>query len=143
MFRFFKDLYFACFTFFFRVGIYRWSLPIERSKAVACVTVIEWFILIEIAAWVEMFFGTRLLLNNGKWIVWVTYLALCLPNYYVLLIRGHGIRFEREFTHLKKSRKTLLLISFSVLLLATIVFFIYSVSAYHRHFHIIPKSGFE
>ena len=59
-----------------------------------------------------------------------------------LVTLGHGIKFEREFTHFKKSRKVLLLVSCAVLLLATTVFSICSVSAYQRFFHIIPKSGF-
>ena len=142
MIRFFKELYFTCFTLFYRVGIYRWSLPVEIAKAVACVTLVEAFILMGISALIEMYFGTRFLLNEGKWAIGIAYLALCLPNYYVLAIRGDGIKFEREFTHLKKSRKNLLVASFVGLMLAVVIFFIYTVTAYHRFFHIIPKSGF-
>jgi hypothetical protein len=80
--------------------------------------------------------------NSSWWASAVITLAFYLPNYYVLVIRGHGITFEREFAHLDKSRKVLLLVSCAVLLLATIMLTIYSVSAYQRFFHIIPKSGF-
>jgi uncharacterized membrane protein YqhA len=67
----------------------------------------------------------------------LAFLALGFLNLYALFFCGftfsHGIKFEREFDNLKKSRKILLVTSCVVLLLATIVFSIYSISA-HRHF---------
>jgi ABC-type transport system involved in cytochrome c biogenesis permease subunit len=114
----------------------------NAGKGVAGVTVIEGFILMSIEVWIEMYFGTRFLLSASKWAIGIAFLALYYSNYYVLVSRGHGITFEREFTTLEKSRKVLLVASFVVLVLATIAVMIFSVSAYHRFFHIIPKSGF-
>jgi len=142
IFQFLNELYLTCFTLFFRVGIYRWPLHVEFSKAAALVTLIEWFILLEIASWIDICLGTRFLLNVGKWVAVTAFLALCFPNYYVLVIRGHGVRFEREFNKLEKSRKNLLVASFIMMMLAVIAFFIYTKSTYQSFFHIIPKSGF-
>jgi hypothetical protein len=139
MFQFLKDLYFTCFTLFFRVGIYRWSLPTEIGKAVVCVTLVEGIILMGIETWIEIYFGKRFLFGLEKLATCIAYLTLFLPNYYVLAIRGHGIKFERKFTHLTKSRKVILATSFAALLMATVAFFVYSVTVYHQYFHIIPK----
>lgn len=140
MFQFFKELYFTCFTLFFRAGIYRWSLPTEIGKAVACVTLMEAINLLGIDSWIEMHIGERF--HFDRWTIIIGFFALYLLNYYVLAIRGHGITFEREFNKLQKSKKILSVVSFVGLILATIAFFIWTVQAYHRFFHIIPKSGF-
>ena len=70
----------------------------------------------------------------------VVFFALFFLNTYILIICGftfgHGLRFEREFDNLKKGRKILLQTSCVVLLLATIMFSIYSMSVYHRFFPI-------
>lgn len=141
MFRFFKEIYLTGFTLGFRSGGGSWTPRINAGKGVVGVTLIEWAILIGIVGWIEMYFGTRFLLSAGKWAVGITFLALYYANYHILITRGHGITFEREFPHLKKSRKVLLMAAFAMLLLATIAFMACSVSAYHRFFHIIPKSG--
>jgi hypothetical protein len=141
MFRFLKELYLTGFTLGFRVSGSSWSPAMNASKGVGGVSVIEWIILVVIAMWIELHFGTKFFFTTGKWAVRIACLALYLINYYVLVIRGHGIEFEREFSNLEKSRKNLLLVSCAVLLLATIAFMAFSVSAYHHFFHIIPKSG--
>ena len=114
----------------------------NAGKGVLGVTVIETVILMCIAGWIEMFVGTRFSFHSEPWTIRIACVALYFANYYVLVSRGHGITFEREFTHLEKSRKVLLLASCGIMVLATIAVMIYSVSAYHRFFHIIPKSGF-
>lgn len=124
----------------FRFAGNRWSYPSNLGKGIAGVTLIEGLILMVIASWIEIYLGTRFHFN--PWPIRIAYLALCLPNYYILVTRGHGITFEREFSHLEKSRKNLLLASCGVMVLAIIAFMIFSVSAYHRFFHIIPKTGF-
>jgi hypothetical protein len=142
MFRFFKELYLAGFTLGFRVSGSSWSPAMNASKGVGGVSVIEIVILMGIAAWIEIHLGSKVFFTAGKWAVRIACLAIYLINYYVLVTRGHGITFGSEFNHLKKSRKNLLLASCGIMVLATIAFMIFSVSAYHRFFHIIPKSGF-
>ena len=112
----------------------------NAGKGVLGIAVIEWIMLVVIAMWIDIYLGTKFFFGVDRWTIRIACVALYFANYYVLVTRGHGITFEREFSHLKKSRKRLLLASCSGLLLITIVFFYYSVSAYHRFFHIIPKS---
>jgi len=140
MFRFLKELYLTGFLLGFKFAKDRWPFPVNIGKGVAGVTLIEAFILLGIQSWIEIHRGTRF--HDNDWKSWIAFLALSLPNYYALVTLGHGIKFEREFAHLKKSKKILLLVSFTALMLATILFTIYSVSAYQHFFHIIPKSDF-
>jgi hypothetical protein len=146
--RFFKELYLTMFTIGFRFRAPQrfgggWGPIIDAGKGVLLVCLIAFFILKGIESYIEFHVGTRFSFDSSKWEMAAITLALYLPNYYVLVTRGHGIKFEREFTHLKKSKKVLLLVSCAVLLLATMAFCIYSDSAYQRFFHIVPKSGLE
>lgn len=110
----------------------------DAGKGVFVVSLIAFFIIEAIKQRIEILLGARFSFDSSPWDM-AAVLALYFLNRYVLITRGHGIKFEREFTHLKKSRKILLLVSFAVLLLATIAFAICSDSAYRRFFHIVPK----
>jgi hypothetical protein len=142
MFRFFKELYLTGFTLGFRVSGSSWWPSMNAGKGVLGFAVIEWIMLVVIAVWIDIYLGTKFFFGVDRWTIRIVCVALYFANYYVLVARGHGIKFEREFPHLEKSRKNLLLVSCAVLLLATVAFLIFSVSAYHRFFHIIPKSDF-
>jgi hypothetical protein len=142
MLRFLKELYLTAFTFGFRVSGSSWSPIMNTSKGVGSISIIEGFILMSIESWIEMYFGTRFMLSISKWAIGIAFLILYYANYHVLVTRGHGLEFEREFSNLDKSKKNVLLASYVVLLLVTIAFMAASVSAYHHHFHIIPKNGF-
>ena len=149
MIRFFKELYLTIFTLGYKSGIAggwqrmnrRFGIIMDIGKGVFLVTIIEFFILEGIKSYVEIHLGTRFsFLDSIQWVgaVVIAY-ALYLPNYYILVTRGHGIKFEREFNNLKKSRKILLVASFAILLLASIVFTVYSDSANRHFFHIVPN----
>ncbi len=114
----------------------------NAGKGTLGVALISGAILMGIEAWIEIFVGTRFSFDTSPWAIRIAALALYFANYYALVTRGHGIKFEREFTPQKKSRKIFLLVSCAVVLPASIAFTIYSVSAYQHFFHIIPKSGF-
>jgi hypothetical protein len=132
MFRFFKELYLTAFSLLNKLPTRRGNEFGRIGGAIGAITVIEWFNLVNISACIEMMVGKRLLYFS-KPVVIIAFFALFLVNVYALYIRGHGIKFEHEFDNLKKSRKILLVTSCAVLLLATIVFSIYS-SLAHRHF---------
>jgi len=103
---------------------------------------IEWLILAGIASWIDIFIGIRFLLSDSnsvissKLIVVVLFLALGSVNNRILVTRGHGIKFEREFNNLKKFRKNLLIASCVMLSLTAIAFFICSRLAYRHFFQI-------
>ncbi len=140
MIRFLKELYLTGFTLGFRFRIAggwgRWvpSLgPImDAGKGVFFVWVIMFLILEGIKSYIEIHVGTQV---NSPW-EFAAVMALYFANHYILVTRGHGIKFEREFDNLEKNRKNLLLASCGVMGLATIAFSIYLGFAYQRFFHL-------
>jgi hypothetical protein len=141
MIRFLKELYLTGFTLGFRFRIPQrfgggWGPIIDAGKGAGFLSLITFVILMDIGDWIEIYVGTRFSFHSDPWVIRASGLALYLANYYVLVIRGHGIKFEREFDKLEKSRKILLVVSCAVLVLATIAFCIYSISAYQHFFHL-------
>lgn len=138
MIRFLKEIYLTGFTIVFKISRAR-KITYRAGGAITIITLIEWFNLLNISSCIEMFIGKQFSPRLFEPEVLLAFLALGFLNSYVLFIRGHGIKFEREFENLKKSRRICLVASCVVVLLATILFSIYSTSAYHRFFHIISK----
>jgi hypothetical protein len=140
MFRFFKDIYFTAFTILYKIPGGTHSS--KSGTSVAAIAVIEWLFFAGIASWIDIFIGKRLLLTDAnslassKLVIVIIFIALGLVNYRILVIHGHGIKFEREFNNLKKSKRVFLLVSCVLLALVTIAFFICSRIAYRRFFHL-------
>jgi hypothetical protein len=136
MIRFLKEIYLTGFTLLFRLSRAK-KITYKAGGAMTIITLIETFNLLNISLCIEMFVGKQIVPRFSEPEVVLAFLALGFLNLYALFFCGftfsHGIKFEREFDNLKKSRKILLVTSCVVLLLATIVFSIYSISA-HRHF---------
>jgi hypothetical protein len=130
MFRFFKELYLTGFIIIFKVSRAK-NIAYKAGGAIGFITVIEWLILLGISSYMEMFVGKMFLFS--KPVILIAFLALFFLNQYILFIRGYGIKFEREFDKLEKSRKILLIVSCAILALSAIVFFVWSSIAY-RHF---------
>jgi hypothetical protein len=138
MIRFFKEIYLTWFVLIYRMPAPNWGNP-ERTKSVrasAVVTLITCPVLLEIACWIDMLIGKSFLLNFSYPVVGAFFVVLNFANFYVLVSRGYGIRFEREFNNLEKSRRNFLVTSCVVLLPATVAFFIYTISAYRHYFHL-------
>jgi hypothetical protein len=148
MIRFLKELYLAEFAFIFKAwSSSRWSSswkPSPSLKAgvgVAGVSIFLCLIVIVAGGWIEILIGKQFLPHNiSRWGIGIATLAIFLINYYVLVIRGHGIRFEREFDNFKKSKQKLLRISCWVFELSSLMLIFYSFFAYQRFFHIVPQN---
>jgi hypothetical protein len=139
MIRFLKELYLTEFIVFYRASQKSWSHGYNAGKGAAGVSLFVGIILMCITLWIEIFTGNQFLPILNRWETWIGFLAFVLVNYYFLVIRGHGIRFEREFNNLKKSKRMFLQVSCFVVSLISAGFFIYSAHAYQHFFHIIPK----
>ena len=147
MIRFFKELYLAEFTSFFKTwsgsrwsGSWKPSLGLQAGMGVAGVSFIVCIILLGISGWIEIFFGKQFLFPHvskpdGLIISFVVYLV----NYYILVIRGHGTRFEREFSNLEESKRTLLRISCWIVEIGSLAFIICSFYAYRHFFHMVGR----
>jgi hypothetical protein len=131
MIRFLKEVYLTAFTLLYRLR------PSQKDstrvgRALAGITLIEWFVLVGISSCIEMFAGAKNLFYFSKVVIVIAIFALYFVNQYVLATRGHGIRFEREFDKLKKTKRTLLMGSCAVLLVTAMAFFIYAGLAHRR-----------
>jgi len=110
-------------------------------KAVSGVTFLGTVLLVVIESWVDVLLRRDFLL--GRWTTGIGYFALFFANYFTLVHRGHGIRYEREFSGFKTSKKMLLLLSWAVMLLIVIGFCVYSRSVYlasSKHFHLLLET---
>ena len=107
-----------------------WGPDVDAGKGVAVISLILLINLSNIKDWIEIYVGARCFYDFNRWPRWVVGAAVFLVNLYVLVLRGHGIKFEQRFTNLTKSRKVLLVTSCAVLLLVTIVFSTYIGTAY-------------
>jgi hypothetical protein len=126
MFRFFKEIYFTAFAIFFRVGGVDWTPTINAGKSVVCIALIESAFILGVVGWIEIFFKIRFFVDLPNLAIVIAFFILCAANHYPLVALGHGITFEREFKHLKTSRKIFLLTICITMILAVIAFFIYS-----------------
>jgi len=140
MIRFLKELCLTEFTFFYRASNKSWSHGANAGKAAAAVSLSACIILLTISMWIDILNGKQFLMVFDRWKVGIAILAFFCGNFYVLAIRGHGIRFEREFNNLQKSKRTFLGVSCLVINLISVAFFLYSGHVYQHFFHIIPKS---
>ena len=139
MIRIVKEIYLTGFTIVFKLSRAP-TIAGRAGGAIGIIALIESFNLMNIALWIDIFAGKQIVprLSGPEFLI--AFLALIFVNNYVLNICGfsfrHGLKFEREFGTLNKTRRILLVTSCVVVALASIVFTIYSISAYHRFFHI-------
>ena len=131
MIRFIKELYLTAFTVLYRRAADK-KTTYKAGTATATITLIEWLNLVDILCWIGILNGEKLITHFSIEIC-LAWIPIGILNTYFLYTNGHGLRFESKFDKLEKSRKTLLKICCAVLLVATIVFTIYSFAAY-RHF---------
>ena len=135
MIRLLKELYFAMFTFGFRCRAPQklgggWGPEVDGIKGAAVPGFTMYVIYSNVLSWFEISVGRIFYIDSSRWIENTVGMAFFFANYYFLVIRGHGIKFEREFTHLKKLRKVLLLVGCALILLATVVFATYTHNPY-------------
>jgi hypothetical protein len=130
MFNFFREIYLSTFIILCKAG--GWDLRTNRAASSAVIALIESGVLMGVASLSDAFLGTKFMSNIPKWIICVAYLAICAFNHYLLIVRGNGITFEREFTHFKKSKRVLLMTCSVMMILAAIAFFLYSASVHRK-----------
>ena len=129
MIRFLKDVYLAGFAIVFRLSRAK-DIAYKAGSATGALTVIDWFIMIGIFGYIEMSLDKQFMFS--KPLVIIAFFALFFLNGYVLFVRGHGVKFAREFDHMEKSRRIVLVVSCTVIAVAAVVFFICSGIAYRR-----------
>ena len=130
MIAFLKDTYLTAFALGYRLS----RSKDQAYKVVGGITpptVFEFLILLGASDYLQMYLGKKVVLS--KLAVYVVSFALYFVNMYVLYLRGHGVKFERDFDSVERSRRRTLVASCAVIVVTGIAFFIYSAVAF-RHF---------
>src|SRR5438876_11170190 len=92
-----REVYLSVFVLFFRIGQNSWSYTSNVAKAVAGVTWLHLMLLIGLIAWLYFFRGDKLLLAIPRPAFYILFGILTLLNYYTLVTREAGTRFEAQF----------------------------------------------
>lgn len=140
MIKFLKELYLTAYTLGYRSpgkagGWQRLNRQVgiimDQGKGVLLVSMILIFIFLGIMNFIEIRIGRKFSVDstlNGALLVLADYYV----NLYILITRGHGIRFEQEFNQLRKTRRVLLVTTCVVLMLAAFAFLLHVRDAYLR-----------
>jgi hypothetical protein len=132
MIRFIKELYLASFALVYRISRQP-DVAIRTGAAIAPLVLIQCLNITNIQSCIEIYFGKKGLFDSSRLTTLAIFSTFAFINSYFLVIRGYGTKFVHEFDKLEKSRRILLTVSCVFLLLATVVFTIWSGLAY-RHF---------
>jgi hypothetical protein len=141
MIRFLKELYLTGYVFFYRASGRSWSHQYNVAKGVAGVSLFVFLAFTGIEVWIEILMGKQslTLLYFARWYRYASIFAWLLANYYILVSRGYGVRFEKDFDNLKKSTQTFLQVICCLVQVASVALFIFSGLAYRHVFHVVAK----
>lgn len=129
MFQYLKELYLATFVIFCRLSSRGWSRRMSFVISVCIISVIESSAIIGVDSYLVV--STKMRgLDISEWAFIVVLFSLIVANRYLLVVRGYGVKFDQQFTNLKRSRKLLLMTSSAAVMLAAIAFFLYSSFVY-------------
>lgn len=114
--RFIKELYLSIFVLAFRLGAGQWpkEFNADAHKGVVVVALVQQMLGLAIV-WsvpaIDVF--------SSKLAVGAFYFILLFINYYVLIVRGSGVKFEKEFDHFPKWKRIALLSEAAIAILAS------------------------
>jgi glucan phosphoethanolaminetransferase (alkaline phosphatase superfamily) len=137
MFDLLKEIYFTGFVLSFRLGGGSWTRPINAVRGVCGVTLVELAIVIGMASWMDMLFGTKCL-EASKLTISIACFALYFANYYILVTCRHGLKYEDEYNKVPRTKKLIISSCCIAITVIAIVFFVDSGIA-HRRF--LSKNG--
>jgi hypothetical protein len=95
-----KEVYLSVFVLFFRIGRNSWSFATNAAKGAAGITWLQFMLLIALTAWLYYFTGNRRLVSVSNPVLLALFGVTYLINYYILVAREAGTRFESAFTTL-------------------------------------------
>jgi len=128
-----REVYLTVFVLFFRIGQHSWSVTTNAAKGAAGITWLQFMLLITGSAWLYFFTGDRRLITISSPLFYVSFGAIYLLNYYTLVARQTGLRFESAFKTMRSRHRSLLVVTgvgFIVFSFGLALF-----SAYYVHAH--------
>ena len=133
LFGFFKEIYLTIFILFYRVGSSDWPEATNRSKGAVGVSMVAISLIVGTLDFVCTLAGKRII-AMPKWAMYLFCFVIWLLNFYALVIRRHGLKFETEFNKFSKLKRNVLRVAGIVVFLGSIGFLIYSVPNKRKDF---------
>jgi hypothetical protein len=130
--RWLKELYLSVFVVLFRFS--GWKGRIKAGLGSVAVSVVMAFLLLSFWAWLQVEIHQLIKLN--RWILLALILPLALLNDNYLIVRGHGLEFEKRFHSFRRTKRIILYSLATSIILLTVVAFFVSIETYHRMFGI-------
>ena len=127
-----RELWLSIFVLFYRIS--RWKGSMKANSAVAAPAILETLLALSALSWIEIALHQRI--DVGKWLIGVFAVVIYWANSHVLVERGSGLKFEREFSGFARVKQLALFFG-AVLVTVTIGFFLYfTVTVYRQTFGI-------
>ncbi len=127
-----KELYLSIFVLFYRLS--GWDGRMKASTASICVSVVEGVLALTIWSWMQIAIHQYIELNH--WLVMIFFFLIAGPGDYFLVVRGHGIAFEKQFYSFSKRKRIALYVSAIGIVVMTGIAFYLSVADYHLTFNL-------
>jgi len=133
-----REVYLTVFVLFFRIGQHSWSATTNAAKGAAGITWLQFMLLITVAAWLYFFTGDRRLITISSPLFYVLFGAIYLLNYYTLVARQTGLRFESAFKTMGSRHRSLLVVTSVGFIVFSFGLALVSASYVHAHGSLHP-----
>jgi hypothetical protein len=125
-----KELYLSVFVLLFRIS--RWKGEFRAYSAALGVAVVEGILVLTFWAWIQT--ATKHYIEVNKWALIIAIFVIVSPTNYFLVLRGHGLAFERRFDDFSERKQAALYIAAVCIVVGVGIAFYLSVDSYHRAF---------
>src|SRR6201985_1987045 len=133
--RLLKEAYLSLFVLFFQIS--RWKGRMKACSASICVSVIEGLLVLTLWGWIQT--ATHHYVELSSWSVVAAAIAIGGPTDYFLVVRNHGVAFEKQFRSFGKSKRIAMYLAAIGVIIVTGIAFYLSVAAYHQAFGLPKK----
>lgn len=127
-----KKIWLLWFVLFSRIAAAAWPPSINAWKGVVGVTLVEWLVVVGLSLWLRLATERELLFGLDRWLVQVALALLFAVNYMLLIHRGIGISYERDFGNLERSKRVRGIALSLAAVLGVVGFLAASVVAYNK-----------
>ena len=127
------ELYLSVFVLFYRIAI-GWTGRAKTSAAAIGLSVVELLFLMTVWTWIQTV--THTYMHIESWVLVVALLAITAPTDYLVVNRGHGLKFEKEFRRFGIVKQITLYLAAIGIVAAVGLAFFHTVESYHATFGI-------
>jgi len=127
------ELYLSVFVLFYRIAI-GWTGSAKTHAASIGLSIVEALFVLTVWTWIQLV--TRTYVHIESWVLVVAVFAITTPTDYLVVIRGHGLKFEKEFRGFGITKQFVLYLAAIGVVAAVGLAFFHTVESYHTIFGI-------